>query len=279
METHGSVDNNLQRRSLMKQFSKQLVLAVTIMALTIGSAFAAEVQLWGSTTCQKRFLEPGAKALQEATGIKTKVFGVGSGKGLLALLDGTTDVAITSNNLEGTVKSAQKVQKQDGKAVAQIPDNLQFHEITLDLIVPIVNKNNPVESLTWAQLADLNTGKIKNWKEVGGNDIPVKVITSHAGSSTKAVFQKQVMKKAGYASGATEVKSTRLEINEVSKAAGGIGAVSAGFFNLNPGRTKVVKTDTVSRPLALITIGDPAPDVQKIIDFFRSTEGKKYILD
>ena len=263
----------------MKQFSKQLILAVTILVLAVGSTFAADVALWGSTTCQKRFLEPGAKALQEATGIKTKVFGVGSGKGLLALLDGKTNVAITSNNLEGTIKSAQKVLKKDGKSATQIPDNLQFHEITLDLIVPIINKNNPVESLTWTQLADLNTGKIKNWKDVGGNDEPVMVITSHTGSSTKAVFQKQVMKKADYASGALEVKSTRLEINEVSKAAGGIGAVSAGFFNLNPGRTKVVKTETVSRPLALITIGDPAPEVQKIIDFFRSAEGKKYILD
>jgi phosphate transport system substrate-binding protein len=59
---------------------------------------------------------------------------------------------------------------------------------------------------------------------------------------------------------------------------GGIGAVSRGFFNLNPGNTKIVKADKISRPLGLITIGDPSPDVQKIIDFFRSAEGKKYIL-
>lgn len=263
----------------MKQYIKPLVMAVTILALAAGSAFSADVALWGSTTCQKRFLEPGAKALKNATGVNARVFGVGSGKGLLALIDGKTNVAITSNNLEGTIKSAQKVRKKEGKAEAQFPEDIQFHEITKDIIVPIVNKNNPVSRLTWAQLADLNTGKITNWKELGGNDIPVQVVTSHAGSSTKAVFQKQVMKKADYAAKAIEVRSTRLEINEVSKASGGIGAVSAGFFNLNPGKTKVVKTDTISRPLALVTIGDPAPEVQNIIDFFRSEEGKKYILD
>lgn len=263
----------------MRQFGKQLVLGVTILVLAAGSAFAADVALWGSTTCQKRFLEPGAKALEDATGVKIKVFGVGTGKGMNALLGGKTNVAITSNNLEGTIKSAQKVLKKEGKPAAQIPDNLQFHEITKDIIVPIVNKDNPVKSLTWTQLADLNTGKITNWKAVGGNDVPVQVVTSHAGSSTKAVFQKQVMKKADYASTAIQVKSTRLEINEVSKASGGIGAVSAGFFHLNPGNTKIVKTDTISRPLALVTIGDPDPEVQKIIDFFRSAEGKKYILD
>jgi phosphate transport system substrate-binding protein len=262
----------------MKQFTKKLALVV-LLVFTAGNVFAADVNLWGSTTCQKRFLEPGAKALQDATGIEIKVFGVGTGKGMVALLDGKTNVAITSNNLEGTIKSTQKVLKKDGKPEAVIPENIQFHEITKDIIVPIVNKSNPVESLTWAQLSDLNTGKVKNWKDVGGPDLAVQVVTSHAGSSTKAVFQKQVMKKADYAADAIEVKSTRLEINEVSKAAGGIGAVSAGFFSLNPGKTKTVKSDTISRPLALVTIGDPTPEVQKIIDFFRSEEGKKHILN
>ena len=50
---------------------------------------------------------------------------------------------------------------------------------------------------------------------------------------------------------------------------------SEGFFNKNPGSAKMIKTDPIERPLALITIGDPAPEVQKIIDFFRG-EGKKY---
>jgi len=263
----------------MKQFGKHLVLIVAALMLIVSNSFAADVNLWGSTTCQKRFLEPGAKALEAATGVSTKVFGVGTGKGLVALLEGKTNVAITSNNLEGTLKSAQKVLKKDGKPAAQIPENIQFHQITEDLIVPIVNKENSVESLSWAQLADLNTGKITNWKDVGGPDLAVQVVTSHTGSSTKAVFQKMVMKKAEYAANAIEVKSTRLEINEVSKAAGGVGAVSAGFFNLNPGKCKIVQTDKISRPLALVTIGDPAPEVQKVIDFYRSAEGKKYILD
>lgn len=261
----------------MKQMSKKLVLMVAMVFFVAGNVMAADVALWGSTTCQKRFLEPGAKALEQATGVKTKVFGVGSGKGLLALLEGKTNVAIASNDLEGTIKSAQKVRKKEGKAAINVPNNLVFHEIVKDVIVPIVNKKNPVESLSWSQLADINTGKIKNWKEVGGNDMAIKVVTSHAGSATRAVFQKKVMKKAEYVPNAIFVKSTRLEINEVSKAEGGIGAVSEGFFKQNPGRTKLVKTDSISRPLALITIGEPAPEVQKIIDFYRSAEGKKYI--
>lgn len=264
----------------MKRSFFILALLAFALILPVNPVQAAEeVSLWGSTTCQKRFLEPGAEALEKATGVKIKVYGVGTGKGVLALLEGKTTVALTSNELEGTLKSAQKVLKEEGKPEIAIPENLQFHTITQDVIVPIVHKDNPVDALTWEQLADLNSGKVTNWKDVGGPDLPVQVVTSHAGSSTKEVFQTMVMKKEPYAANAIEVKSTRLEINEVSKAPGGIGAVSSGFHSMNPENSKVVKSNEISRPLALITIGAPTPEVQKIIDFFRSDEGKKYILE
>ncbi len=263
---------------MKKRMLAGLVIALSLVMASAFTAAATEVHLWGSTTCQKRFLEPGAKALKEATGIKIKVFGVGTGKGMLALFEGKTNVALSSNVLEGSIKSAHKVRKKAGQPPVEVPSGLQFHTITEDIIVPIVHKDNPVDSLTWEQLAKLNTGETKNWQAVGGPDMPVHVITSHAGSSTKAVFKKLVMKKADYAPDAKEVRSTRLELNLISKNKGGVGAVSQGFYNLNPGNAKIVKTDKISRPLGLITIGDPSPDVQKIIDFFRSAEGKKYIL-
>lgn len=264
----------------MKTFiTKTIVLSASFLFLSAMSATATEVQLWGSTTCQKRFLEPGAAALEKATGVKIKVFGVGTGKGMIALFEGKTTVALASETMEDAVASAQKTLKEDGKPEATVPADIQFHEITRDVIVPIVNKDNPVESLTWAQLTDLNTGKATNWKDVGGPDLPVVVITSHAGSATKSVFQKMVMKKAEYAASAIEVKSTRLEIGEVTKNKGGIGAVSEGFFNLNKDGAKIVKTDKIDRPLGLITIGAPSPEVQKIIDYFKSPEGQKQIVD
>lgn len=258
---------------------KSVILLLTLIVCGATTAAAADVALWGSTTCQKRFLEPGAGALEKATGVRIKVYGVGTGKGMLALLDGKAEVAIASNSLEGAIKSARKVLKKDGRPDATMPSNLQFHQITEDVIVPIVHKDNPVDRLDWEQLSKLNTGEIANWKQLGGPNLPVQVVTSHAGSSTREVFQSQVMHKADFAPGAVMVKSTRLEINEVSREPGGIGAVSAGFYTLNPGNAKVVETERISRPLALITAGKPSPEVQKIIDFFRSSEGQKYIVD
>ena len=269
-----------QRKDVETDMKKELIIRAVLgfffIIVTCGAALA-DVTFWGSTTCQKRFLEPGAEALARATGIKIKVYGVGTGKGMLALFEGKTSAAISSNVLEESIKSAQKVRLKAGKAPVAVPDGLQYHTITEDVIVPVVHRNNPVVSLTWENLADLHTGKIKQWKELGGKNLPVRVVTSHAGSSTKAVFQKMVMKNAEYVASAITVTSTRLEINRVSKEEGGICAVSKGFFDLNPGKTKIIKTDPIVRPLGIITIGPPAEEVQKIIDFFRSPEGQRHI--
>ncbi len=259
---------------MKKQCVKTLCLSACMLLLS-SLAMASTIKVWGSTTCQKRFLEPGNAAFKAATGDNIKVLGVGTGKGMMALIEGKSVVAAASSPLESAIKSAKKAAKKAGKEIS-IPDNLIFHEIAKDVIVPIVNKDNPVSALSFAQLAKLNTGEVTNWKEVGGPDLPVKVVTSHAGSATRAVFQKKVMKKADYVAGATIVKSTRLEIQHVSKDKGAIGAVSEGFYKLNPLNSKIVKTEDISRPLALITIGEPTPEVQKLIDFFRSPAGQKF---
>ncbi len=253
-----------------------MFMSLIITAFSISFCFAGELTLWGSTTCQKRMIEPTADMFEKETGIKVTVMGVGTGKGLLALLDGKTPASLTSNNLEGSIKSAQKVRKKAGKPEVEIPDNLQFHKIVEDIIVPIVNVKNPVTELTFDQLKDINTGKITNWKDVGGDDLPIIVVTSHAGSSTKKVYQDIVMKKEPYIENAKIVKSTRKEINEVVKFKGAIGAVSEGFVKLSSKKVKIIKTDTISRPLALITVGAPSEKVQKMIDFLNKEETQKH---
>jgi phosphate transport system substrate-binding protein len=151
----------------------------------------------------------------------------------------------------------------------------QEHVIIEDVIVPIVHKSNPVSELTWQQLSDINTGKITNWKEVGGPDQKIIVVTSQPTAATRRVFQKKVMKKAPYIKGIREVKSTRQEVGLVAKFKGGIGAVSEGFVKMNSGKVKVIKTERIARPLSFITKGDPNADIQSIIDYLRTPEASK----
>ena len=266
---------NYTLENLMKKTFASLLLLVLLCCLSVaGIASAETLTIWGSATCQKRFLDPGADALKAATGVNIKMIAVGSGKGVLALLAGKTTVAASSNDLNGTIVVTRRAANKQGKEIA-IPDNLQVHTIFSDDIVPIVHKNNPVETLSWSQLKGIYTGTISNWKEVGGNDLPIRVVTTIVGSSTREIFQEKVMDKEEFVNNAVVVTITRYQLNEVSKYSGAIGVVSKGFYDMSPQKTRVVKADTISRPLALVTIGNPTPTVQKVIDFFRSEEGKK----
>ena len=187
-----------------------------------------------------------------------------------------TFAAAASETLAEAIDSAKK-QAVDGGKTFEAPANLKFHELAKDSIVVIVNKDNPVSALSKDQLKAIHTGKVKNWKEVGGPDLAIKVVTSHAGSATRNVFAKQIMDGAAYVADAAEVRTTREEINEVSKDKGAIGAVSEGFFEMNKGNTKLVKAPAISRPLGLVTKGDASAEVQKVIDFFVKGPGKALI--
>ena len=85
------------------------------------------------------------------------------------------------------------------------------------------------------------------------------------------------MNNVDYAPGAVIVTSTADELKEVSKDRAGIGAVSVGFFSAAPGRARLVEAPEISRALALVTVGVPQPVVQKVIDFYRSPAGQKWL--
>ncbi len=248
----------------MKEITVSAFIALIAFALA-GETLANEIVFAGSTTVQKRVLEPAKDGIKTATGFDINVRGIGSGGGFKELIDGTIVASVASSPLNSLLK--KQGLPEDG--------TYQEHMIIEDVIVPIVHKSNPVKELTWEQLSDIHTGKITNWKEVGGPDQKIIVVTSHEGSATRAVFQKKVMKKADYVNNARTVKSTRQELNLVAKYKGGIGAVSKGFVDMNPGRVSVVSTKEISRPLSIITKGNPNSEVKSIIDYLKTPEAKK----
>ncbi|RJQ22829.1 MAG: extracellular solute-binding protein [Nitrospiraceae bacterium] len=259
------------KRSRMKLLVFIAVLTIILTAIT---AWGEVVMLHGSTTVQKRIMEPGKEALEKATGIKVELVGNGTGNGLEDLVNGKCDAGMASEELADAVASMKAATGKDA------PADLKPNVITSDVIKVIIHPSNPVTKLSKEQLKGLHSGKIANWKEVGGPDLPVIVVTSHLGSATKKVFQKTIMDGEPYVIGAIEVETTRKEIDNVAMFPEGIGAVSAGFINLpgNEGKVKIVETQEISRPLMLITKGEPSPAVKKVLDFFTG-EGKKYIKD
>ncbi|PTT92481.1 hypothetical protein DBR42_01905 [Pelomonas sp. HMWF004] len=255
--------------------SKPWIKALHLASLVGGLAFAgvtaqaADVlEISGGTTPQKDVLEPKADAIKQATGVEIKVNGVGTGNGLLALIEGKVVMAAVGDSPAASVEAAKKAAKAAGRDIT-VPANLVFTEIGKDELIVVVHKSNSVTSLTKAQLKDMATGKITNWKDVGGPDLAVKVVTTKAGLVPGQFFQKAMMDDAAYVAGAIEAQSPKEVITWVSRTPGAFGPATDVHFKAGSGDTKQVQAPAMVRPLALVTIGAPTGDVKKVADFLR----------
>lgn len=265
---------------------KKAVLVFLIMAVFIlpALAFGAdEISYSGSSTIGMSVLEAGAvKAFEAKTGIKFKsIDQPGSGKGIKALLEGKVTLAGASRSLE----LSEKKQKLIGTTIGY------------DAIAIFVHKNNPVSNLSKEQLKGIFTGKIKNWREVGGKDAPISPNTEIAGQqrATMLAFQEMAMDKAPYGKGFKEIDFPRDQISDVAKNENSICSVSYGLLAaVSPdlrGKVKAIKVNNVeptdkniqsgayliSRPLLLVTVGLPKGNVKKFIDFMMTKEGQDIV--
>lgn len=238
-------------------------------SVLVGTAHAQVLEIGGSTVVVKDTLQPAAAAIKESTGVDIKPLGMGSGRGMVALFEGKVAIAAVSEPLDEATASARTTMDEIGSK-AKVPGNLVYHEIGRDRIAVFLHKDNPVGSLTRVQMKDIFTGKVRNWKEVGGADLPIKVFLSSPGSGTRATFQKLALDGAEYTTGATDFRSSLASVVEVGKEKGGIAV--AGPSLLDDARTpqlKIAGTPPVERPIALVTVGKPSEPAQKVIDYFR----------
>jgi phosphate transport system substrate-binding protein len=264
--------------------SKHLA-ALAALLLAPSLAHAAEgLSYSGSSTIGQSILDSaGAKrAFESKTGIKFASFEVpGSGKGVEALIAGKVTVAGASRPLKANEKAA----------------GVLGTVIGYDAVAVFVNKDNPVTDLSKEQLKGIFTGKIKNWKEVGGKDAPIVVNTEIQGGkrATMEMFNEMVMDKAAYGPGFKEIDLPKDQIIEVARQPNGIGTPSLGLLAAVPAdvraKVKAIKVDGVtpsdedvqsgayliSRPLNLATMGPPKGDVKKFVDFMLSPEGQAFV--
>jgi phosphate transport system substrate-binding protein len=252
----------------MRRFPGHLLAA----ALSASLAFAAHgqaLEINGSTVVVKDTIQPLAAAIKESTGVEIKVNSMGSGRGMVALFEGKAAMAAVSESLEEATASARKTAVEIGSKAA-VPANLAYHEIGRDRVVVFVHKDNPLAALTRAQLKDLFSGKVRNWKDLGGSDVPVKVYLSSPGSGTRAIFQKIALDGADFTADATDFRTSLAAIVEVTKDKGGIAVAGPSLLDdAKSPNLKIVNAPAVERPLALVTVGKPGEQAQKVIDFLR----------
>jgi phosphate transport system substrate-binding protein len=183
----------------------------------------------------------------------------------VALAAGECDAALTSEPLDIAL-SAAKVAGKDLSAA-----DYQIHTVKEDAIVFIVHPSNPVKKLTHAQIKDIHTGKITNWKEVGGADAPIAVFTDAVTGGTRAMIKKVVLQGEEYGPACRALESVRLVNSSVGDLKNGFGGLGAGFADA---KVRVIETEKVLRPLGFITKGAPSADVAKVIAAFKTEAAK-----
>jgi phosphate transport system substrate-binding protein len=263
----------------------KLCAIAAVLALAPVRSFAADdLRYSGSSTIGQSILEAagGKAAFERKTGIRFASFEVpGSGKGVEALVAGQVNVAGASR----PIKPEEKAKKVLGTIIGY------------DAVAVFVNKDNPVNDLSKEQLKGIFTGKITNWKQVGGKDAPIAVNTEIQGAkrATMEMFNELVMDKASYAPGFKQIDLPRDQIVEVARNPAGIGTPSLGLLAAVSAdvraKVKAISVDGVppspeniqsgayliSRPLNLATMGPPAGVVKTFVDFMLSPEGQAIV--
>ncbi|MDD3077733.1 MAG: PstS family phosphate ABC transporter substrate-binding protein [Paludibacter sp.] len=261
---------------------KRILFSLAMVAMISSMSMAQKIK--GSDTVLPLSQHEAETYMKKNPSARVTVTGGGSGIGLAALIEGTTDIAMASRK----IKFDEKMKMQNGgKTVKEI-------KIAQDALSVVVNKTNKVSKLTREQLEGIFTGKIKNWKEVGGANMPIIAYSRETTSGTYEFFKEHVMKNKNYKSGILSMPATGAIIQSVSQTPGAIGYVGMAYVtkdvkdisvSYDGGKTYVEPTVAnatsgkypVVRPLFYYYEGKSEAKVKPFINFVLSAEGQKIV--
>jgi len=273
---------------------KNGLIFLAVLMFTV-SAFAGNnknsIQIKGSDTMVNLGQAWAEKYMEENPGDFVAVTGGGSGTGLSSLILATCDIAMSSRNIKDKEIA---LAKQKGVNPFEI-------KVALDGLAVVVNPANPVSKLTLDQLADIFTGKIINWKEVGGKNEKIVILSREVNSGTHVYFKEHVLRKGDangkeeFAPGALLLSSSQAIADEVAGNSSAIGYYGMGYISSKQKHIDVAKDEKseyinptienvlsgkypISRPLFLYTNGEPQGLIKKFVDYSLSKEGQDIVV-
>lgn len=225
-----------------------------------------------------------AQAFMDANpGEVIQVSGGGSGTGIAALINGTADLA----NASRPIKDKERKQLRDHRG-----EEAKEFQVALDSLAVYVPSSNKIESLTIPELKKIFRGRTTNWKEVGGDDLPIVLYSRENNSGTYAYFKEHVLENEDFAAAAQTLPGTAAVINAVSKDKHGIGyggiayaegvrTVKVAEANGEPVEPSMENATSgkypLSRFLNLYSAGEPTDIAKRYIDFVLSDEGQEVV--
>lgn len=270
----------------------RIVAGILLGAGFLGSSVAKEnsIQIKGSDTMVNLCQAWAEQYMQENPGDFVAVTGGGSGTGLASLISGTCDIAMSSR----TIKE-KEIALAQGRGV-----NPCEIKVALDGLAVVVHPQNPVGKLTIEQLALIFTGTIKNWKELGGPDAKITLLSREVNSGTHVYFKEHVLRrgdpqsKEEFSADALMLPSSQAIADEVTHNPQAIGYYGMGYISPQQ-KAVMIAVDSqsgyfaptlenvtsgrypISRPLFIYTNGEPMGLVKKFNDFTRSKEGQQIV--
>jgi phosphate transport system substrate-binding protein len=259
----------------------KIICLVGILCFFSNISWAGNIVIKGSTTVLPIAQKVAEAYMKQNPDVKISISGGGSGNGIKAIIDGSTDIADSSRFIKDKeVKLAME------KGRYPVP-----FAVAYDCIIPIVHPSNPIKNLSLAQLKAVYKGEIKNWKELGGDDRKIVVVSRDTSSGTYEVWENKVMEKERVYPGALLQASNGAVAQAVSKNKNAVGYIGLGYLDnsvkaLNVNSIKGSEETTlngmypVSRPLYMFTNGWPKGDTLNFINFVVNPEkGQKYVRD
>lgn len=248
---------------------KRITTLCTLLCLLLTTAALADVLKIGAGAApSENVIKPIETAFEKASGVDLSLTSSGPKQAFIDLDRGAVDAAAAGLSFDDWMA----LLKKESVTVAD-PAAYKPVVIGKDKVIVIVHTSNPVAKLNKEQLTGIFTGKIANWKEVGGSDAPILIVWGGLTQGTNSMFVKNIMDGA---KPTTEVigVSTADDIRQaVSVNPEAIGFGPQALLN---DTVRSPETPEVARSITLITKGAPSTKVQKLIDFIK-TDGAKYI--
>lgn len=270
---------------------RKLVLASVGLCFIGAVAYAADsIQIKGSDTMVNLGQAWAEDFSKKNPDINVAVTGGGSGTGIAALISGTADIAECSRTMKD--KEIAKA-KENGITPNEI-------KVALDGLAVVVHPDNPVSRLTMEELAGIFIGNITNWKELGGKNLPILILSREVNSGTHVYFKEHVLRKGNekgpeeFSPMALLMPSSQAIADEVSQNENAIGYYGMGYISAAQKAVSVAKDKNspymeptienvksgsypISRPLLMYTKGVPDGKIKAFIDFVLSDEGQEIV--
>lgn len=215
--------------------------------------------------------------MTENTGVRIDVQGGGSSVGVKAAGEGTSDIGMASREIKES-------------EIAEFP-NMKIFVIARDGIAIVAHPDIPVGDLTVEQVRDIFSGKVTNWKDLGGEDQNIIVVSREEGSGTRGAFEEMVMGEDALIAATAILQPSNGSVRTtVSTTPNSIGYISFGYLD---DTVKSISIDGVAptepnaadgsypivRPLNMLTNGEPDGAVKAFLDFILSDAGQKLVVE